>query len=196
MKKLNTVSHSQNYWKRVNNLPIKIIDTNIPEIKIIQGTLFHDERGFFTETYKESEYLEAGLPKFVQDNLSESSKGVIRGLHWQEAPYGQGKLVSCFSGKILDVAVDIRKTSSTFGQYVAVELDSEEANSLWVPEGFAHGFQSLTDDTRVHYKVTNYWNKESERSLNFQDSEIDIKWEELKPVVSEKDLLAPFLREI
>ena len=177
-------------------MPIKIIDTNIPEIKIIQGTRFHDERGFFTETYKESEYLEAGLPKFVQDNLSESSKGVIRGLHWQEAPYGQGKLVSCFSGKILDVAVDIRKTSSTFGQYVAVELDSEEANSLWVPEGFAHGFQSLTDDTRVHYKVTNYWNKESERSLNFQDSEIDIKWEELKPVVSEKDLLAPFLREI
>lgn len=196
MKKLNTVSHSQNYWKRVNNLPIKIIDTNIPEVKIIQGTRFHDERGFFTETYKESEYLEAGLPKFVQDNLSESSKGVIRGLHWQEAPYGQGKLVSCFSGKILDVAVDIRKASSTFGQYVAVELNSEEANSLWVPEGFAHGFQSLTDNTRVHYKVTNYWNKESERSLNFQDSEIDIKWEDLKPVVSEKDLLAPYLKQV
>jgi dTDP-4-dehydrorhamnose 3,5-epimerase len=91
---------------------------------------FHDERGFFSETYKESEYLEIGIPKFVQDNMSESSKGVIRGLHWQESPHGQGKLVSCLSGSILDVAVDVRKESPTFGQHVSVELNSNEQISL------------------------------------------------------------------
>ena len=177
-------------------MAIKIIDTNISEVKIIQGARFYDERGFFTETYKESEYLEAGFPRFVQDNMSESAKGVIRGLHWQEAPYGQGKLVTCISGKILDVAVDIRSASVTFGQHVAIELDSEEVNSLWVPEGFAHGFQSLQDNTKVHYKVTNYWNKTAERSLNYIDPRVNIDWQKLKSIISEKDLQAPYLSEL
>lgn len=177
-------------------MAIKIIDTNISEVKIIQGTRFYDERGFFTETYKESEYLEAGFPRFVQDNMSESSRGVIRGLHWQEAPYGQGKLVTCVSGKILDVAVDIRKTSKTFGQHVAIELDSEEANSLWVPEGFAHGFQSIENNSKVHYKVTNYWNKTAERSLNYNDSQVNIAWHDASLVISGKDLEAPNLSEL
>lgn len=177
-------------------MPITIEETAIPEVKIIRTNRFHDERGFFTETYKESEYLEIGIPRFVQDNLSESSKGVIRGLHWQESPYGQGKLVSCLKGSILDVAVDIRRESSSFGKHVAIELNSDEEISLWVPEGFAHGFQSLTDGTRVHYKVTKYWKKESERSINPLQSSLDIGWRKIPPIISTKDLEAPALRLI
>ena len=177
-------------------MPITIEDTNIPEVKIIRGKRFHDERGFFTETYKDSEYLEAGLPKFVQDNLSESSKGVIRGLHWQEEPFAQGKLVTCLQGKILDVAVDIRKGSSTFGKHVAVELSHDEAISLWVPTGFAHGFQALENETRVFYKVTNYWAKGCERSLNYNDPSVAIAWPLKEMILSEKDLIAPLLSDL
>ncbi len=177
-------------------MPIQVEETAIPDVKIVRATRFHDERGFFTETYKEAEYLEAGIPKFVQDNLSESSKGVIRGLHWQTSPYGQGKLVSCLSGAILDVAVDIRKESPTFGQHVSVALNSYEQIALWVPEGFAHGFQALEDGTRVHYKVTNYWNKDSERSLNSLDPHLGIPWHKLPILLSEKDNSAPTLRQV
>jgi dTDP-4-dehydrorhamnose 3,5-epimerase len=176
-------------------MPIQVEETAIPEVKIIRPTRFHDERGFFTETYKEAEYLEAGIPRFVQDNLSESSKGVIRGLHWQLPPFGQGKLVSCLSGSILDVAVDVRKESSTFGHHVSVELNSNEQISLWVPEGFAHGFQALEEGTRVHYKVTNYWNKDSERSLNFADPFLKINWRLVPSNVSIKDQGAPFFND-
>jgi dTDP-4-dehydrorhamnose 3,5-epimerase len=177
-------------------MPITIEDTNIPEVKIIRGTRFHDERGFFTETYKESEYFEAGLPKFVQDNMSESSKGVIRGLHWQDEPFGQGKLVSCLVGSILDVAVDIRIDSATFGEHVEVLLEAEEPISLWVPVGFAHGFQSLEDGTIVSYKVTNYWNKNSERSINCLDEELSIHWKDIPRIISEKDSVSPFLKSL
>ena len=177
-------------------MPIEVQETEIPEVKIIRVKRFHDERGFFTETYKESEYLEVGLPKFVQDNLSESSKGVIRGLHWQESPYCQGKLVSCLTGSILDVAVDIRKDSQTFGKHIAVELNSREQIALWVPQGFAHGFQALEDGTKVLYKVTNYWNKESENSLRFDDPLVNISWFNIKQILSDKDLDAPYLRNI
>jgi dTDP-4-dehydrorhamnose 3,5-epimerase len=174
-------------------MPIEVVETTIPEIKIIRATRFHDERGFFTETYKESEYLEIGIPRFVQDNLSESSKGVIRGLHWQSSPFGQGKLVTCVSGSILDVAVDVRKNSETFGKHVAVELNANEQIALWVPEGFAHGFQSLEDGTRVHYKVTNYWDKKSEKSVNPLDTSLGIEWPIQDTKLSEKDLQAPVL---
>ena len=177
-------------------MPIQVEETLIPDVKIIRTNRFHDERGFFTETYKESEYLEIGIPKFVQDNMSESSKGVIRGLHWQESPYGQGKLVTCLRGSILDVAVDIRKKSNTFGKYVSVELDSSEQIALWIPEGFAHGFQALEDRTRVHYKVTSYWNKEHERSLRFSDTDLKIPWKKIHNIVSDKDMQAPSLSEI
>ena len=177
-------------------MPIQVEETAIPDVKIIRATRFHDERGFFTETYKESEYLEAGIPKFVQDNLSESSKGVIRGLHWQTSPFGQGKLVSCLTGSILDVAVDIRKGSQTFGKHVAVELNAIEQVALWVPEGFAHGFQALEDGTRVHYKVTNYWNKDSERSLNPFDPSVGVLWPIGKPLLSQKDKDAPSMIEL
>ncbi len=176
-------------------MPIKVEETAIPDVKIIRTTRFHDERGFFTETYKEAEYLEAGIPRFVQDNMSESSKGVIRGLHWQASPHGQGKLVTCLTGSILDVAVDVRNDSVTYGQHVAVELNSKESIALWVPEGFAHGFQALEDGTRVHYKVTNYWNKDSERALNYLDPTVNVNWQKLKYLLSEKDLEAPFLEQ-
>jgi dTDP-4-dehydrorhamnose 3,5-epimerase len=168
-------------------MPIQIEETDIPDVKIIRATRFHDERGFFAETYKESEYLEIGIPKFVQDNLSESSKGVIRGLHWQASPFGQGKLVTCLSGAILDVAVDVRIDSKTYGKHVSVELHSNEQIALWVPEGFAHGFQALEDVTRVHYKVSNYWDKASELSINPLDSSLSIIWPLPDFKLSEKD---------
>lgn len=177
-------------------MPIQVEETAIPDVKIIRSNRFYDERGFFTETYKEADYIDAGMPRFVQDNLSESAKGVIRGLHWQTSPFGQGKLVTCLSGAILDVAVDIRKESATFGQHVSIELSSNEQISLWVPEGFAHGFQALADGTRVHYKVTNYWNKESERSLNYLDSKICIPWRSIEHIVSEKDKEALWFEEL
>ena len=166
-------------------MPIKVEETDIPEVKIIRTSRFADERGFFTETYKESEYLEIGIPRFVQDNMSESSKGVIRGLHWQESPYGQGKLVNCVTGCILDIAVDIRKDSPTFGEHVAIELSAREQIALWVPEGFAHGFQALSEKTRVLYKVTNSWHQASERSLN--PLSLDISWPIKEKLLSKKD---------
>jgi dTDP-4-dehydrorhamnose 3,5-epimerase len=172
-------------------MPIKVEDTEIPDVKIIRSNRFLDDRGFFSETYKESEYLEIGIPKFVQDNMSESSKGVIRGLHWQASPFGQGKLVTCLGGAILDVAVDVRMDSKTYGKHVSVELNSNEQIALWVPEGFAHGFQALEDFTRVHYKVTNYWDKASENSLNPLDRYLSIKWPLSEVKLSEKDLQAP-----
>jgi dTDP-4-dehydrorhamnose 3,5-epimerase len=172
-------------------MSIEIMLTNIPEIKVIKRKQHFDERGFFTETYNEEEYLDIEIPRFVQDNLSKSSKGVIRGLHWQESPHGQGKLVTCVKGSILDVVVDVRKESSTFGDWVAVELKENDSQSLWVPEGFAHGFQSLEENTLVHYKVTSYWNKESERSLRWNDSKIGIEWRNMPSIVSEKDNAAP-----
>lgn len=168
-------------------MPLVVEETNIPDIKLIIGKRFHDERGFFTETYKESDYLELGIPSFVQDNLSESHKGVIRGLHWQASPFGQGKLVSCLQGSILDVAVDIRRSSPTFGLHVAIKLTENDSQSLWVPEGFAHGFQALEDKTKVHYKVTNYWNKSAERNLNFADPDLNITWKIQQWIVSPKD---------
>lgn len=174
----------------------EIEDTSIPEIKIIHGKRFADERGYFAETYKINDFKLLGLPEFVQDNMSKSSKGVIRGLHWQEEPHGQGKLVQCIKGTILDVAVDIRKNSATYGQYVAVPLDDKNLKFLWVPTGFAHGFQALEDDTLVTYKVTNYWNSLSERSLRYSDPSIGITWNSIDEVVSEKDLGAPLFSEI
>jgi dTDP-4-dehydrorhamnose 3,5-epimerase len=177
-------------------MPIKVEDTEIPDIKIIRSNRFLDDRGFFTETYKESEYLEIGIPAFVQDNMSESSRGVIRGLHWQESPYGQGKLVNCVTGSILDVAVDIRKNSSTFGKHVAIVLSAKEQIALWVPEGFAHGFQALEDGTRVIYKVTNVWEKLSERAINPISKEFAGIWQISNPTLSTKDLNAPSFREM
>ena len=177
-------------------MPVQLVDTAFSEIKVIVGTRFEDERGFFTEMYKKFDYEGLGIPPFVQDNLSESSKGVVRGLHWQEAPHGQGKLVFCLTGSIMDFAVDIRKESATFGQYIAIELNSKETKAIWIPEGFAHGFQALEEETKVYYKVTNYWDQQSERSLNIEDPSVGIDLPEFITSISTKDKNAPYLAQI
>lgn len=175
---------------------MEFIKTAIEDVLVIRGKRFADSRGFFSEMYKKEQFINHGIPEFVQDNLSESSRGVIRGLHWQDEPFGQGKLVTCLSGSILDVAVDVRKGSRTFGKHVAVELSATEAISLWVPVGFAHGFQALENGTRVFYKVTNYWNKESERSLNPLDEKLAISWPVNEHLLSDKDAEAPSLESL
>jgi dTDP-4-dehydrorhamnose 3,5-epimerase len=177
-------------------MAIQVKDTSIPDIKLIVSQRITDERGFFVETHKENEYQEFGIPRFVQDNMSESKKGVIRGLHWQENPYGQGKLVSCIAGRILDVAVDIRIGSTTFGKHIEIELSDTEPTALWIPEGFAHGFQALEENTRVSYKVTNYWKQNSEKSISPLDPEINIKWPIANPIISKKDASSPKLDAI
>jgi dTDP-4-dehydrorhamnose 3,5-epimerase len=153
----------------------------------------HDDRGFFTEIFKESMAEELQLPKFVQENMSTSAKGVVRGLHWQTEPMTQGKLVCCLAGSIVDYFVDIRKSSPQFGKVFSAHLGSDKTQWLWVPAGFAHGFESLEDDTVVMYKVTNPWSKDHERSLSPLDGSLQIKFASSSPILSSKDAEAPML---
>ena len=174
---------------------MKLTQTAIPDVVLIEPTVFTDERGWFMESFNEQRFHEEitklGLPiprAFVQDNHSCSSKGVLRGLHYQLAPHAQGKLVRVTQGAAFDVAVDIRKDSPTFGQWVGAELNSENKNMLWIPEGFAHGFVALEDDTHFLYKTTDYYAKDCERAIKWDDSELDISWpNEFNMTVNEKD---------
>ncbi|HXA00886.1 MAG TPA: dTDP-4-dehydrorhamnose 3,5-epimerase [Cytophagaceae bacterium] len=153
----------------------------------ITPRLFRDERGLFFESYSEKIFRENGIEvPFVQDNQSFSVKNVLRGLHFQNAPYGQGKLVRVIKGRALDIAVDIRKDSPTFGKYESVILDAEKCNMFYVPEGFAHGFLAL-EETILVYKCTNYYNKGSESGIIWNDPDIKINWGVTSPIVSEKD---------
>lgn len=157
---------------------MKVIETNIPDVKIIESTVFADERGFFFESFNHKQFEEAiGYPViFVQDNHSKSSKGVLRGLHYQLPPHAQGKLVRCVAGEIFDVAVDIRKSSSTFGQWVGVHLTAENKYQLWIPEGFAHGFVTLSESAEFLYKTTKYYAPQSDRGIAWDDNELAISW--------------------
>ena len=175
---------------------MKIQDTIFSDVKIIKFDRHLDDRGFFSEIYKEIVFDEFGIPPFIQDNLSLSSRGTIRGLHWQRSPWSQGKLITCLTGKIYDVAVDIKVNSPTFGQHIGLELSESKPFALWVPPGYAHGFQALEDNTRVVYKVTSYWNSGSECSLNFNDPALEIDWRSIKPLVSLKDLESPYLKDL
>ena len=172
---------------------MNIIKTKIEGVLIIEPKVFGDERGFFVETYNFEKYKEVGIVlPFVQDNLSSSSKGVLRGLHFQKKPFAQGKLVQVIKGKVLDVAVDIRKNSPTCGQYVAVELSGENKKQLWIAPGLAHGFLSLEDDTIFSYKCTNFYNPSSERGIMWDDENLNIDWQLSEnrieiPIISEKD---------
>ena len=158
--------------------------------------IFEDERGFFLETYQHKVFAANGIPDlFVQDNQSFSTKGVLRGLHFQRPPFAQGKLVRVVSGRVLDVAVDLRENSPTFGRHVAVVLDGRTGNMLFVPEGFAHGFLAL-EDTVLQYKCTNVYDKASEGGLAWNDPQLGISWGVGNPNVSEKDLLLPTLDEL
>lgn len=175
---------------------MKIISTSIPEVIIIEPDVFGDERGFFFESFNQKKFDEAvGRPvQFVQDNHSKSVKGVLRGLHYQLPPFAQGKLVRVIQGEVFDVAVDIRKDSPTFGQWVGEILSAENKKQLWIPEGFAHGFLTLSNTAEFLYKTTNYYNKESERAIIWNDDTLSIDWpslENLKPKLSEKDQASP-----
>lgn len=161
----------------------------LPEIVLVESLAFPDERGFFSETFKASDFEKNGLPtNFPQDNFSHSIKGVIRGLHYQLAPKAQGKLVRVIKGKILDVAVDMRRNSPTFLKSVTVELSDENNRMLFIPAGFAHGFVALSDEVDFLYKCTEEYSKEHERGVRFDDPEININWGVSNPIVSKKDL--------
>lgn len=177
---------------------MKVIDTKIPDVKIIEPAVFGDERGFFMETWQQKKFEEfvAKRPTtFVQDNHSKSQKGVLRGLHFQlERP--QGKLVRVSSGSILDVAVDIRQGSDTFGQWVSVELNSENRRQLWIPEGFAHGFLTLSETAECLYKTTDYYFPEYEKIIIWNDKNLEIEWGESSPLLSDKDKKGLLFREL
>ena len=178
---------------------MNIIEGDIQGLLIIEPKVFGDDRGFFVETYNKDRYKEAGVDVvFLQDNLSQSKKGVLRGLHFQAPPFSQGKLVSVVKGAVLDVAVDIREGSPTFGQYQMVELTEENKRQFWVPAGFAHGFVTLKDDTIFSYKCTNVYSPEHDRGVKYNDPAIGIKWPtDLGDfTVSEKDLAQPLLADM
>lgn len=158
--------------------------------------IFEDERGLFFESFNADVFEKLGLPKnFVQDNQSFSKKGVVRGLHFQNAPCAQGKLVRVVSGRVLDVAVDIRPESPTFGQYEIFELSAELNNMAYLPEGFAHGFAAL-EDSIFSYKCTNVYNKECESGILWNDPELNIDWGVANPIVSEKDIVLPTFKQL
>ena len=172
---------------------MKVTDTKIPDVKIIEPTVFEDERGFFFESFNHKKFEEAigRSVTFVQDNHSKSSKGVLRGLHYQLPPYAQGKLVRVVQGEVFDVAVDIRKSSPTYGQWVAETLSAENKKQFWIPEGFAHGFLTLSKTAEFLYKTTDYYAKDYERSIRWDDETLSIRWPAGGNVrVSDKDKLA------
>lgn len=169
----------------------------IPEIVYIQPAIHRDDRGYFTETFRQDQldtFLGAPL-HFVQDNESESTQGVFRGLHYQLPPYPQAKLIRVVQGRILDIALDIRKNSPTFGQHIQVELSAEQQNQLWVPHGFAHGFWVLSKTAKICYKVDNYYDRASDRAINVNDPALKIDLDLSQMIRSEKDLQAPYLNQ-
>ena len=178
---------------------MKVIQTEIPDLLIIETDIFGDHRGYFTETYNKERYVKAGITvEFVQDNMSYSAKkGTLRGLHYQNAPYSQSKLVSCSKGAVIDVAVDIRKGSPTYGQYVVCELSAENHRQFFIPQGFAHGFLTISDESEFRYKCDNLYCKESEGCIRYDDPTIHVDWGSLlngiQPILSEKDETAPTL---
>jgi len=166
---------------------VEISNIHLSNLSPIKPKIFNDNRGYFFEYYKSSKFKKWGLPKFVQDNVSVSKKNVIRGLHFQHTPHSQGKLVIVLKGKIFDVAVDIRPGSETFGNHVSFILDSEEHKCFYIPEGFAHGFCSLADDTIVLYKNTSEYNPSSEGGIIWNDPDLAIEWPSSNPIISPKD---------
>ncbi len=177
-------------------MPFIFQPLDIPEIILIEPRRFEDTRGFFMETYKYSDFLRNGIQEhFVQDNYSRSVRGVLRGLHYQRNPHAQGKLVQCIRGKIFDVAVDIRKGSPTFMQWISTELSEENNRMFYVPPGFAHGFVVISDIADVIYKCTKEYSPEDDRGIIWNDPDIQIQWPIQEPVLSEKDSRHPLLRD-
>lgn len=175
---------------------MNISDTRIPAVKLIEPRVFEDDRGYFYEAFRESVFEEAGIDMhFLQDNVSKSYQNTIRGLHYQiQNP--QAKLVQCLKGTILDVAVDLRKDSPSFGNYVAFKLSDSSKRMLFIPEGFAHGFSVLSDEAIISYKCSDYYNPDGERGVRWDDPDIRINWDVERPILSEKDRKLPLLSSI
>ncbi len=179
---------------------MNITETPISGLLVIEPKVWKDNRGYFYESYNSKLFSQAGIDaNFVQDNQSFSQKGALRGLHAQRNPFEQGKLVRVLQGKVLDIAVDIRKQSDTYGQYFSLELSGDNHKQLWIPSGFLHGFLTLEDDTIFTYKVTNYYDKASEIGVIWNDADIDINWNSSIPeeelLLSEKDLILPAFKD-
>ncbi|MGK6351040.1 dTDP-4-dehydrorhamnose 3,5-epimerase [Parapedobacter sp. DT-150] len=178
---------------------MKFTPTPIPDLIVIEPQVWKDDRGFFIETYNARPFEAQGIAQtFVQDNLSSSHRGVLRGMHAQAGENAQGKLVRVLRGSVLDVAVDIRKDSSTYGQHFSLVLDEHNAKSLWIPPGFLHGFLALENDTLFAYKVTGFYDKAGEVGVRWDDPDLGIEWPMDKGalIVSEKDQQLPYLRDI
>ncbi len=176
---------------------MNIQETRIKDVLIFTPSVFNDDRGYFLESFRKKLFAERGIDlDFVQDNISRSKKNTLRGLHYQAGEYAQGKLCQVVYGRVLDVAVDIRFGSPTFGKYVATELSEDNHDQLWIPPGFAHGFSVLSDTAIFHYKCTNYYDKSSERAILFSDKDLNIDWNITEPLVSPKDLEAKLFRDI
>ena len=169
---------------------MNVIDTAIPDVKIIEPCVSEDERGFFFESFNQQRFNQAigREVTFVQDNHSKSSKGVLRGLHYQRPPHAQGKLVRCAVGEVFDVAVDIREGSPTFGKWVSVNLSADNKRQLWIPEGFAHGFVALSETAELLYKATDYYAPQADACLRWNDPTVGIEWPLFgTPILSDKD---------
>lgn len=163
---------------------------------LIEPRVFSDDRGYFYESFNEAAFRAAGITEhFVQDNQSQSKKNVVRGLHFQNPPFSQGKLVRVIQGSVIDIAVDIRTSSPTYGKYVRVELSAANRHMFWIPPGFAHGFAALEDDTIFLYKCTNLYDKASEGGIIWNDSDLNIDWGVSNPIISAKDLELPTFRQ-
>lgn len=170
---------------------MKVIKTEIAGLLVLEPDVFNDDRGFFFESYNKQRYKKFRIPDdFVQDNISKSKRGTVRGLHYQVGEKAQGKLCQVLEGEVLDVAVDIRFNSPTFGKYFSQVLSSQNKIQLWIPTGFAHGFSVLSDEAIFSYKCTNYYSKIHERTIRFNDTDLKIDWKVDNPIVSEKDLTA------
>lgn len=176
----------------------EFIKQEIPEVVLIKPKVFGDNRGFFMETYKKSEFYANGIEiEFNQDNHSKSTAHVLRGLHFQKAPYGQAKIVRCTRGRIYDVAVDIRPESKTFGKYVKIELSEDNKQMLFIPEGFAHGFVVLSEEAELNYKASGEYAPQADCGIIWNDKDINIDWEiNFEPILSEKDTKQKTLKEL
>lgn len=175
---------------------MEIVKTRIPDLLIIKPDVFEDHRGYFFESYNKEAFLRNGIDQnFVQDNESKSAMGVLRGLHFQKPPFAQGKLVRVMKGAVLDVAVDLRKGSPTYGEWESVELTQGNKWMYWIPPGFAHGFVTLEENTVFFYKCTNVYNKESEGSILWNDPDLNIDWKINNPVLSGKDVESPLFKD-
>jgi dTDP-4-dehydrorhamnose 3,5-epimerase len=176
---------------------MKIITTPIEGLLIIEPQVFTDPRGYFYESYNKEKFVAAGINlEFVQDNQSLSQKGIVRGLHFQAPPFAQGKLVRVIQGAVMDVAVDIRKNSLTYGQHFSIVLSAENRTMFFIPPGFAHGFETIEENTIFLYKCTDVYNKESEGGLLWNDAELGIKWQCNDPLISDKDKILPTLKDL